>query len=259
MRVTLLLFLLFILSNCAVYDGAYTNSSVYTKGEDVHYKDIALGYAKATYFFRIGGLGRNMLVSEAKRNMQTSYKLGNGESFENVSYDIRWFYFLPFIKTEVIVTADVVQRDTTNLVTYSNKYKDWISLQKGKSKDGELSLNEDVLFYNTSSNSIHMAKVIDLKYNRATLYFIKKDRNFKVKTISMYKLYKLVPPDKGMSYLKLGQIVELDKIGNGEIHRQGTIIGFGLNNNILVEFDDGVVRSVFENKIIQIYEDKSDE
>lgn len=102
----LLAFLL--LQSCAFHKGIMTSNVQLTDGNFRMVK-TANGYAKATYILGIGGLKKNALVHNARKDMYLRYPLQPGQAFANISVDFKRAYFPLVGITSVYVTADVIE------------------------------------------------------------------------------------------------------------------------------------------------------
>lgn len=126
---------LLLMSSCSFHTGSITTSSVAASGKKYEYVDVAVGYSKVSYFLGMGGYSKDMLIRDAQRNMRASFPLKPNEAFENTVLDIRSTWVGPYHKLEAIVTADIVARDSSYNVIYSEKYLELISRNKPKVKN----------------------------------------------------------------------------------------------------------------------------
>ena len=94
---------------CAMHQG-YINNSVALDSNNFNYiKDNISGSASATYIFGIGGLGREAIVDEAKRDMMESHSLRSNQGLANISISWKNTWLIVYGKTTCTVTADVVE------------------------------------------------------------------------------------------------------------------------------------------------------
>jgi len=80
--------LIALLSSCASHVGVMTgNASI----SDANFNVIglAVGSAKTQHIMGIGGLGKDALILEAKRNLYLKYPLKKGQALANVTVDIK--------------------------------------------------------------------------------------------------------------------------------------------------------------------------
>lgn len=102
------LFSTIVLSSCAFHSGNMTgNASLNTRNFEI--KTIVIGTAKTSHVLGIGGLKKQALVYEAKKDLYRSYPLSEGEAFANISVDFKRSYFLIVNTTVATITADVVE------------------------------------------------------------------------------------------------------------------------------------------------------
>ncbi len=181
-----LLLPLVIMGSCAYHVGTITTLSGNGQDKHVEFRDVAMGYSKTSYFFGIGGLGKDALVNEAKRNMYLSYPLQNGDNFENLTLDHKVFVFGPYVKHEAIVIADVVRRDSGSHVFYNSNYLNFLS-NNVKRKQHSISLNEAVVYYH---NGIYHAKVLKLNRRKISIFYVNKRGAIKVKSVRYDYIFK---------------------------------------------------------------------
>ncbi|NEN25016.1 hypothetical protein G3O08_16060 [Cryomorpha ignava] len=97
-----------LLSSCAFHNGNMTgNASLSTRNFEI--KTIVMGTAKTSHVFGIGGLKKQALVYEAKKDLYRSYPLSEGQAFANISVDFKRSYFFIVNTTVATITADVVE------------------------------------------------------------------------------------------------------------------------------------------------------
>lgn len=175
-----------LLSSCAYHFGTVTSLSVSGQDKNIEYRDVAMGYSKASYLFGIGGLGKDALTNEAKRNMYLSYPLRNGENFENLTLDHKVFLFGPYVRHEAIVIADVVRRDSGNHISYNSNYINFLASNVKRKQHG-ISLNEQVAYY---KNRIYEAKVLRLNRRKVTIFYVNKRGAITVKNVRYDYIFK---------------------------------------------------------------------
>ena len=95
------------LSSCAYHTGSMSSSTAITHG---HFKVLgyAVGTAQVNKFLGFGGLNKDGLVLEAKKDLYEKYKLDTAQVFGNITVDFKTTVGFPFIKTQVFVGADVI-------------------------------------------------------------------------------------------------------------------------------------------------------
>ena len=73
--------------------------------------NFAYGHSEATRVLGIGGLKKDALVLEAKRDLYLSNRLEEGQLFSNFSIDFKESFSFLFLvhKTKVTVSADILR------------------------------------------------------------------------------------------------------------------------------------------------------
>lgn len=95
-------------SSCASHWGMMTgNASLSSNNFKI--TKIASGSSTATKIFGIGGLGKDALVFEAKKDMLQNYPLKDGQALANVTVDIKTSIIFFVIMEKATVTADIVE------------------------------------------------------------------------------------------------------------------------------------------------------
>lgn len=98
----------FLFSNCATHMGMMTGNASLSANNFKIVKMIN-GTATTMKIFGLGGLGKDALVLEAKKNMLQNNPLKEGQALANVTVDFKNSFVL-FVNTEkVTVTADLVE------------------------------------------------------------------------------------------------------------------------------------------------------
>lgn len=113
LRITLLVSLLLSLSGCGAALSGYMNNSAALSANNYTYVQQDLqGTAQATYVLGIGGMNREGIVAEAKKNMLENATLQDGQALTNTTVNFKYSSFLGIVSTtKCIVTADLVQFD----------------------------------------------------------------------------------------------------------------------------------------------------
>lgn len=104
--IALLATLLF--SSCAVHTG-FMNDSASISSNNFKMIRYAEGTSSTTRIFGLGGLAKNALVAEAKKDLIQNNPLKDGQTLANVTVDFKNSFMLFVIKTKVTVTADIVE------------------------------------------------------------------------------------------------------------------------------------------------------
>lgn len=102
------LFLAFCLAtSCAFHHGTF-DSGVAITNNQFRIVGIASGKAQTTHFLGIGGLTKDALVYEAKRDLYSKYPLTKGMAFTNISVDFKRSYYCIVNRTKVFISADII-------------------------------------------------------------------------------------------------------------------------------------------------------
>lgn len=180
MKYLMFVFALLLLNSCAFHRGMITASTNLPNKGTYKYVDVATGYSKAIYIFGIGGLNRDALINEAKRNLYFSYPLQKGQSFENLTLDIKTVLVWPYCKVAVIAIADVLERDSSFQITYSKNYSDLL-IKSDIPTVHNLSLNETVVFYDNDGK--HLCKVMKLNFGSVVIFYVKQSGAIRVREV----------------------------------------------------------------------------
>jgi len=107
-----LLLEVFVFSGCAIHQGYMLPSASLSEPNFVYVKQGISGTSTVTYFLGlIGGLSRQAIVEEAKRDMISKYPLERNQALVNVTvnWKINWVHWLIFPQETCTVSADVVE------------------------------------------------------------------------------------------------------------------------------------------------------
>lgn len=96
------------LTSCAFHSGMM-NNSVQLNQNNFKYVRNASGVAKTTKIIGIGGIEKQALVAEAKKDLLNNYPLKDGQALANIVVDFKTSFFLVLMETKVTVTADIVE------------------------------------------------------------------------------------------------------------------------------------------------------
>lgn len=95
-------------SSCASHWGMMSgNASLSSNNFKI--TKIATGTATATKIFGLGGLAKNALVYEAKKDLMENNPLKDGQALANVTVDIKTSIIFFVITERATVTADIVE------------------------------------------------------------------------------------------------------------------------------------------------------
>lgn len=118
LKLSLVFFIFPLLSGCiASHVGNMTGSASLDAPNFMYKKQDVYGTSKAVYVLGIGGVARQSLILEAKRNMLKANPLRNNQALANVAVSYKSSAFLGFIVTTVncTVSADIVEFDTPQI------------------------------------------------------------------------------------------------------------------------------------------------
>lgn len=126
-----------LLSSCAFHSGNMTgNASLNARNFEI--KTIVMGTAKTSHVFGIGGLKKQALVYEAKKDLYRSYPLSEGEAFANISVDFKRSYFFIVNTTVATITADVVEFKEDSYNSFQSGFQQLIEYKSDSSSIGKL-------------------------------------------------------------------------------------------------------------------------
>lgn len=98
-----------LLSSCAVHSG-YMNNSASLSGPNFSYTQQNLsGFSETTHVLGFGGLEKEALVEEAKRDMLKSYELKPNQALANVTVNWKNTFLIVVMHSKCTVTADIVE------------------------------------------------------------------------------------------------------------------------------------------------------
>ena len=98
-----------LMSSCAVHNGFMKNSASLSEANFDYVNQSISGTSNAQYVFAIGGLDRQALVEEAKKEMLKNNPLQANQVLANVTVNWKYSFYVVVFKTECTVTADVVE------------------------------------------------------------------------------------------------------------------------------------------------------
>jgi hypothetical protein len=97
------------LSGCAMHTGYMNNSAALSTANFSYTKQHLQGYSDTWYVLGIGGLEKEALVEEAKRDMMKDYELKPNQALANVTVNWKNSFFIVVSSTKCTVTADIVE------------------------------------------------------------------------------------------------------------------------------------------------------
>lgn len=100
------------LSSCmALHSGVMSNSASLGSANFSYVKQNTKGQATATYILGIGGLGKETLVDNAKKQMMRNNALKSNQTYANLTVNFKSAFYFGIIYHTVTctITADVVE------------------------------------------------------------------------------------------------------------------------------------------------------
>ncbi len=98
----------FLSTSCATHLGMMTGNASLSSNNFKVVK-IAAGHAKTTRIFGLGGLGKDALVLDAKKDLLQNNPLRDGQALSNVTVDFKTSFIFFVITEKVTVAADIVE------------------------------------------------------------------------------------------------------------------------------------------------------
>lgn len=209
MKYFFLLFASLFLGSCAFHSGTM-NSSV--TSEPVVHKDLAVGVASTKLVFGFGGLSKDALILEARKNMVASRPLDSAEQYNNISIDVKRTIFLMVFKTKVTMVADVVEpKDSISQPSYTNEYL-------AKIRQPHLAMDLFAVGDTVYVGKFDFGKIIrfieDDSYGKVEVQYKNAKGDFRTKIVSVKRIFSLKEEHRGY---KIGQEIS-----------SGRILAFGL-------------------------------
>jgi len=223
------------MTSCVYHSGLITSTPVSNVDKNCEYVDIAVGYSNVSYFFGIGGFNKDAFLNEAKRNLYFSYPIKNGQSFDNMTLDLKTTCFWPYRKVEAIIIADVIERDTSFKTSYGKNYMDLLTKNNSKTKNF-LNVSERIVYLD-EDNNLFKGKIIKLNNNNATIFFIDNNGTLQIKNIEYKCIFKASQLDELQSkvgYKKDDKIKFIYKYSNTQSETlEGIIIGLNIESVLI--------------------------
>jgi hypothetical protein len=97
-----------LFSSCAFHSGVFLNSTCLSSNNFKVVK-LAKGQSGTTKIFGIGGLAKDALVYEAKKDLLANFPLKENQTLANVTVDFKNSMILFVMKTKVTMTADIIE------------------------------------------------------------------------------------------------------------------------------------------------------
>ena len=109
-KLSVALTLILSVSSCAFHTGMIQGSAILQSNNFVYVKRDVSGTAAASYFLGLGGLGKDELVSEAKKDVIAKNKIKDNQTLVNITVGAKRTIVFPLVFTNrYTMTADVVE------------------------------------------------------------------------------------------------------------------------------------------------------
>ncbi len=220
MKILSILSLILVLTSCAFHSGTLTSN---VTDEPVVHKDIAVGVSSANRVFHIGGLSKDALIAEARKNMVRSRPLEGAEQYNNVSVNIKNTFYIIGHKTKVTVQADVIQpKDSVNQPSYSEKY-----LKKIANPEPEIDLfavGDSVIVFNYNYQSGQVVRFTGEDLDWIEISYTDSNNIQRTKKYPANKVYVSKPEHRGVTRFSRTP--------------DGIVVGFGIKK-VLVKMSGG--------------------
>lgn len=193
--------LVLLLTSCAVHNGTY-DSGVALTNNRFRVVGTAEGQAGTTYVLWIGGLGKDALVAEAKKNLYSRYPLTKGMILANVTVDFKQSFFFVAGATLVTVSGDVIDFNPANLdLPYKGFYTEDSTFFPMTTLPVVTEVSPKAYIVDEELNSIKKGSKISFKINNTTMKGV-------VEEINTYGIKCSYQTDSGIRkiYLKANNI-----------------------------------------------------
>jgi hypothetical protein len=181
-----------VLASCAVHSGLMMNSAALSQN---NFKIIGnvTGTSKTTLFLGIGGLKKEGLALEAKKNMKAQYQLKNGQAYANVTVDIKRTFWILGVTNKCTINADIVQfletgfyrADTSEILPVIPQNKNTVEINRSEKYNHQLG---DIVFFYNEENETVAGKIIMLEDSAVTLQYTGKNGDALIKTLPYSKI-----------------------------------------------------------------------
>ncbi|MFK8038724.1 MAG: DUF6567 family protein [Crocinitomicaceae bacterium] len=181
--------LMFLLHSCAYYNGSMTGNAAISDA-NFTVAGFATGTSQSIYVFGIGGLNKDGMVIEAKRNMYTTYPLEPGQAFANVTVDFKRGFYLLFNRTICTITADIIdfngQANSEDFININSEITKNVTYHLNNFKVGE-----KIFFCENNTFKPIEATITAFRNGKAEIRFAKTKGNLTHNNVSLSSLYKI--------------------------------------------------------------------
>jgi hypothetical protein len=199
-----LIFLTIMLFSCASHQGYMSTNAVIIDTE-FQIVGTAVGQSKSWKLLGVGGVNRDALVFDAKKDLYSSIELKPGQALTNITVDMKKAYYLLFWMEKVTVTAEIVDFNPGKELNWQNYY----SFQQRKG----LSIGDPI--YIKHKGEYHLRKIDKLDLDDILVVpdstlILERDLRYPYSEVFHLK-GKALYADKIIEY---GQVIYLDPSGN---------------------------------------------
>ncbi len=212
-----------LLSSCATHQGMISSSSL---NRPVKYNDMAYGVSQTNQILGLGGLSKDALILEAKKELINNRPLKQNETYANFTVDFKRSFFPFYSQTKATMSADVVSF-TDDLLSdpYSEEYKQKLTHKSLANKLFEI--GDSVYLDHRKKGVIISIEDID----RVRVLIKTKKGNTKTKILSTKKIY---TGEKSYKGYKVGDMYIFSRDLNGNtVETSGRIILLGMDEMIV--------------------------
>lgn len=256
-QVIIFLALISFMHSCAFHGGNVTNSTVISD-PNFTIVGLATGSATTTHVFSIGGLDKDAIVLEAKRNMYTRYPLQAGQAYGNVVLDFKTGYYIIFRKMTCTISADIVDFNKIPKTVKApaamqpeKKKRTTIKGVNAQIPDTPYSIGEDVI-YKEVYKMAKAAKIIDAKPSRIKIRYTNNSGNSVESTVSDKYIYKALK-DSTAPFINAFHQVEDSVYFRLANTKNETVRGMIIGLNKLSAVVNYKYKGVLKTETVQVY------
>ncbi len=230
-----------LISGCAIHHGMITTTHPDIPAKKYTYIDIAVGYSQATYWFDFGGLEKEVLVQEAKRNMLLSYPLQPNQLLTNATLDIKTSMIWPFRRVQAIAVADVIELDTSYSITYGEHYPNTYFPHFYS-----ISLGESILFADSDNQQLGKGRVVYMRPQSVKVFYPSPKGTYKLANMTYNEIYKTsdFKDIEQATGFTVGDTIRIRQTTKSQTTTSDKAIILGVNSNsVLYQRNDGSVQT----------------
>ncbi|MCZ4696135.1 hypothetical protein DWB61_15860 [Ancylomarina euxinus] len=222
-KLILPLIIVLFLTSCATHQGMISSSAL---NRPVKYEDIAYGVSQTNQVLGLGGLSKDALILEAKRELINNRPLKQNETYANFTVDFKRSFFPFYNQTKATMSADVVSFTNDPLADpYTEKYKQKLTR---KSLANELFEIGDSVYINYHENGV----IVSIE-NIDKVRVLSKTASGNSKT-KLYSTSKIYTKSKDYKGYKVGDMYIYSRNIKGSfVKTSGRIIALGLDEIIV--------------------------